>query len=79
MNKKSQAAMEFLMTYGWAIVVVITAIAALAYFGVLTPEGFMPTQCTFPIGISCLDFSAGPRRFPRCLGMNQPIHPRLRV
>lgn len=34
-NKKSQAAMEFLMTYGWAILVVLAAIAALAYFGVL--------------------------------------------
>ena len=31
--KKSQAAMEFLMTYGWAIVIVLVAIGALAYFG----------------------------------------------
>jgi len=30
--KKSQAAMEFLMTYGWAILVVLVAIGALAYF-----------------------------------------------
>ena len=37
-HKKSQAAMEFLMTYGWAILVVLAAIAALAYFGVLNPE-----------------------------------------
>jgi hypothetical protein len=28
-NKKSQAAMEFLMTYGWAILIVLIAIAAL--------------------------------------------------
>jgi hypothetical protein len=32
--KKSQAAMEFLMTYGWAILVVLVAIGVLAYFGV---------------------------------------------
>ncbi|MBI1979078.1 MAG: hypothetical protein HYS62_03415, partial [Candidatus Aenigmarchaeota archaeon] len=37
-QRKSQAAMEFLMTYGWAILVVLAAIAALAYFGVLSPE-----------------------------------------
>ena len=37
MHKKSQAAMEFLMTYGWAILVVLVAIGALAYFGVLSP------------------------------------------
>ena len=40
--KKGQAAMEFLMTYGWAILVVLAAIAALAYFGVLSPARFLP-------------------------------------
>jgi hypothetical protein len=32
MNKKAQEAMEFLMTYGWAILVVLVAIGAVAYF-----------------------------------------------
>jgi hypothetical protein len=55
-RKKSQAAMEFLMTYGWAILVVIVVIAALAYFGVLDPSKFlMPSQCQLPAGLSCLD------------------------
>lgn len=31
MNKRGQAALEFLMTYGWAILVVLIAIGALAY------------------------------------------------
>lgn len=56
MQKKAQAAMEFLMTYGWAILVVLAAIAALAYFGVLTPDRFLPEKCTMPSGIACLDF-----------------------
>ncbi len=30
--KKGQGAMEFLMTYGWAILVVLVAIGALFYF-----------------------------------------------
>ena len=34
MKIKGQAAMEFLMTYGWAILAAIVAIGALAYFGV---------------------------------------------
>ena len=55
MNNKSQAAMEFLMTYGWAILVVLAAIAALAYFGVLSPDRFLPEKCTLPSGIACLD------------------------
>ena len=35
-NKRGQAAMEFLMTYGWAILAAITAIGVLAYFGVFS-------------------------------------------
>lgn len=37
MHKKGQAAMEFLMTYGWAILAAIIAIGVLAYFGVFNP------------------------------------------
>ncbi|MEK6808341.1 MAG: hypothetical protein AABY14_01495 [Nanoarchaeota archaeon] len=58
MAKKSQAAMEFLMTYGWAILVVLVAIGALAYFGVLSPDRFLPSKCTLPSGIACIDHSA---------------------
>ena len=52
-NKKSQAAMEFLMTYGWAILVVLAAIAALAYFGVLSPAKLLPEKCVIESGITC--------------------------
>lgn len=37
-SKKGQAAMEFLMTYGWAILAAIVAIGVLAYFGVFNPS-----------------------------------------
>jgi len=46
------------MTYGWAIMVVIVAIAALAYFGVLSPDRFLPSRCTLQAGIACLDHLA---------------------
>lgn len=36
----NDAAMEFLLTYGWAILVVLIAIGTLAYFGALSPEKF---------------------------------------
>ena len=58
--KKGQAAMEFLMTYGWAILVVLAAIGALAYFGVLSPSKFVPEKCTLEPGISCADFKVTP-------------------
>ena len=53
-SNKAQAAMEFLMTYGWAILVVLAAIAALAYFGVLSPEKFLPEKCILQPGIACV-------------------------
>lgn len=56
-GKKAQAAMEFLMTYGWAILVVLVVIGALAYFGVLSPGRLLPDRCQLPPGVSCDDFS----------------------
>ena len=58
MNRKSQAVLEFIMTYGWAILVVLVAISALAYFGVLSPDRFLPSKCVLQSGIACLDHKA---------------------
>jgi uncharacterized protein (UPF0333 family) len=60
MAKKAQAAMEFLMTYGWAILVVLIAIGALAYFGVLSPDKFLPEKCVISSGsgLFCEEFSS---------------------
>jgi len=61
MFKKAQAAMEFLMTYGWAILVVLVAIGALAYFGVLSPDKMLPEKCIISSGsgLFCDKFSIG--------------------
>ncbi len=48
--------MEFLMTYGWAILVVLAAIGALAYFGVLSPDRFLPDKCTANPPFSCTQY-----------------------
>ncbi len=53
MQRKSQAAMEFLMTYGWAVLVVLVVIGTLAYFGVLNPSNFVPETCQFPLHLNC--------------------------
>ena len=55
LRKKAQAAMEFLMTYGWAILVVLIAISALTYFGVLNPSKFLPEKCDMVPGLNCID------------------------
>lgn len=54
-KKKSQAAMEFLMTYGWAMMVAMVIISTMAYFGVLNPQQFLPRKCVFQTGIICAD------------------------
>lgn len=54
-QQKGQAAMEFLMTYGWAILVVLVVIGALAYFGILNPSSFLPKRCILGSGLSCAD------------------------
>src|SRR3989344_5597518 len=55
-RRNGQAALEFLMTYGWAIMVVLIAIGALAYFGVLSPSKVLPRKCVVEAGIACTDF-----------------------
>jgi len=55
MGKRGQTAIEFLMTYGWAILVVMVAIASLAYFGVLNPSRSLPERCLFGNNINCQD------------------------
>ena len=58
LKRKGQAAMEFLMTYGWALLVVLIVIAALAFFGLLNPSRYLPEKCTLGPGLTCVDFSA---------------------
>ncbi|MFH1409708.1 MAG: hypothetical protein ABIH34_07390 [Nanoarchaeota archaeon] len=57
--KRAQAAMEFLMTYGWAILVVLAAMGIIAYLvptGSLTGSFFlMPDRCIFPTGTDCIE------------------------
>jgi hypothetical protein len=53
MAKKGQGALEFLMTYGWAFLVILIMIGALAYFGVLNPSRWLPDRCQFGTGTLC--------------------------
>ncbi len=55
--KKSQAALEFLTTYGWALLMILIIIAAIAYFGVFSPKKILPSRCLFSSEINCIDYS----------------------
>lgn len=52
-NRKGQAAMEFLMTYGWAILAAVIVIGVLAYFGVFSPGKLVPEACTLSAPLGC--------------------------
>ena len=56
MNRKSQAALEFLTTYGWAFLVILIMIGALAYFGILSPSKVLPSRCNFGPEFQCIDY-----------------------
>ena len=57
--KKAQGAMEFLMTYGWAILVVLLVISSLAYFGVLNPARFLPERFIIGPELTVTDYTIG--------------------
>jgi hypothetical protein len=54
--RRAQAALEFLTTYGWAFIVILVMIGALAYFGVLSPSKVLPPKCIVEAGIDCRDY-----------------------
>jgi hypothetical protein len=53
MKRRAQGALEFLMTYGWAFLVILIMIGALAYFGILNPTKFLPDKCVFGPPFAC--------------------------
>lgn len=54
-KRRAQVSMEFLMTYGWAIMIVMIAIGALAYSGVFNTTNFIGDYCSIKGSIMCKD------------------------
>ena len=38
---KGQTAIEYLLTYGWAILIILIVAGVLAYYGIFAPKGFL--------------------------------------
>lgn len=51
-KKKGQVAMEYLITYGWAIVLIIV-IMAILYSTVFKPEFYVAESCNMAPGLDC--------------------------
>lgn len=55
-TKKSQMALEFLTTYGWAILMLTVMIGVLTYYGIVNPKTFVPSKCVLGPEFSCEDY-----------------------
>ena|SRR3989338_3875290 len=56
-QKRGQSALEFLVTYAWAFIVIAIIIAAIAYFGILRPQKVLPDRCTFSVSFDCIGYT----------------------
>jgi len=55
---KSQSAMEYLITYGWAILIVTLVVGVLYTLGLFNPSSIAPSYCVFSGGaFICKSFS----------------------
>jgi len=54
--RKGQAALEYLITYGWAFLAILVVLGALAYFGLLSPTRYLPARCDFGVQMECVDY-----------------------
>ncbi|MEM4065965.1 MAG: hypothetical protein QXV17_03780 [Candidatus Micrarchaeaceae archaeon] len=50
---KAQSAMEYLMTYGWAILIIAVVLGAIFTLGLFSPSTFAGTECLLPAGFGC--------------------------
>lgn len=55
-RRRGQAALEYLVTYGWGILAVLVAVGALAYFGLFDIGRYLPNTCSFGAQLECADY-----------------------
>jgi hypothetical protein len=55
-----QSAIEFLTTYGWAILIISVVLASLYSLGVFNQNALTPNICALPADIGCLSSSIAP-------------------
>ncbi|RLG19399.1 hypothetical protein DRN67_02780 [Candidatus Micrarchaeota archaeon] len=53
MKNRGQAAIEYLSTYGWAVLVIALVLAALIWLGVFDASQNVPDRCSFQGSIEC--------------------------
>ena len=54
---KSQSSLEFLMTYGWAILIIFIVTAVFVNFGLGDPANYSSERCLFESDFTCEEFA----------------------
>ena len=56
--KRGQSALEYLVTYGWAILAIVIVAAVLWYFGIFNPSKWSSSkQCGGFASFTCIDYT----------------------
>lgn len=58
---KGQAALEFMTTYGWALIVVLVMIMAIVYFDIFDTDNFIQDSCSVSGELQCREFTVNPQ------------------
>ena len=56
-DKKAQSSIEFLFTYGWAILAITLTISTLAYFNLFSAERFVSPYCDLGSQFQCIEYA----------------------
>ncbi|MAE13297.1 hypothetical protein CMO92_01920 [Candidatus Woesearchaeota archaeon] len=56
MKTKAQISLEFIVTYGWILVLILLTIGTLSYFGILSPSRYIKESCEISNQLQCVDF-----------------------
>ena len=72
---RGQSALEFLTTYGSALLITLIIIGVASYMGVVNPEKFLPEQCRLSPPLTCHDWLVTPREVVLTVSLigNEPI------
>ncbi|MCD6589834.1 hypothetical protein J7K74_01450, partial [Candidatus Woesearchaeota archaeon] len=54
--RRAQSALEFLVTYGWAIAIIVISIGVLTYYGLFDASRYMSDYCSFGPQLECIDY-----------------------
>ena len=55
MKKRGQVAVEFITTYGWALLAILVTLGLFSYFGLFSPDRFISQYCNTGSQITCTE------------------------